>query len=199
MNNSILKNLLSRHLPIYENNKFRLSSRIKDDMIFNSTTQAVEYLSLVIDGKAINQDNILPSHSEEKSYIVTINIVDEAICSILHEIFLQVDRHDPEFVEYISFQLSELENKIHKYLDLKDSNAEHFKCLRPLLDLIISIRLLYNKKIDQRFFVTQVAKLYYILMLNMYITIGQEDDEYCIDMANIYDSLLQQDYGVSYI
>ena len=104
-----LKHLLARH-TVYDIDKLEFSRRIASEHLFQSVDECIDYLYKVIKKTPINPDdpNGICTSTFKSSPILVINIIDEAICTLIYEICQQIHGEDQDFVMYINHRLDEL-------------------------------------------------------------------------------------------
>ena len=105
MNTIDLKKLSARKTSIFGTEHLCLSYRIKTVAYFTSIDEVILWLSklYLTPDKPLDPDSWDPSLGtlSPTDEILRINITDEAICSIIYELFLQFRRKDYSFISDI--------------------------------------------------------------------------------------------------
>lgn len=182
-----LKPLLARHQNLYETDKLSFYNRIKSEHSFQSIQDCIEYMSMIVNNKPLNPDNILPVYSEEEYDILKINIIDEAVCSIIYEIFHLIWRENKEVLEYSTKLLEDFSTLLLN--KIKDTEGSTVKFYRPLFMIIAymgSLCKYHNFEQDkEESFKKQLAQYYYKLMYDLYDQISTPDN-YSRTLQNFY-------------
>lgn len=182
-----LKPLLARHKVLYETDKLSFYNRIKSEHSFQSIQDCIEYISIIINNKPINLDNILPVYSEAEYDILKINIIDEAVCSIIYEIFHLIWRNNKEVLEYSTKILEDFNNSLfNKIKEDKDSKIKFYRPLFMIIVTLISLCEHSNLENDrEEFYKKQLAYYYYKLMYDLYDYVSIKDN-YTRTLQNYY-------------
>lgn len=183
MNELKLKELLARHTTT-DMDKLELSRRISSEHTFQSVDECVEYIkkmatfvsanSCLSDGSNVNTFKEVP--------ILVINVIDEAICSLIYEIYQQINLGDQDFLAYIKHRIEELQCTINgtaypeEYIPIKSS-------LRNVLALINLLSFpVYHK---EETIPSQLSYEYYKLMHTMY-SLARPRDSYFRKLTEYY-------------
>ncbi len=185
-----LKPLLARHQVLYETDKLSFYNRIKSEHSFQSIQDCIEYMSIIINNKPLNSDNILPVYSEAEYDILKINIIDEAICSIIYEIFHLIIRKNKEVLEYSTKLLEDFRDLLfNKINDNKDSIIKFYRPLFMMIVTLISLCHHSNLEIDkEELSKKQLAHYYYKLMYDLYDYVSLKDN-YTRTMQDYYRTM----------
>lgn len=188
MDNLKLKHLLSRRFAIIDNDRLLLINRIKAEHLFVSIDEALEYLYMIIREQSINPDNLFFSSYKEEP-LLTINIVDEAICSIIYEIYQQIYRKDEGLLSVYRNKIEEFFYELQNKADGIDINNKEYVYYHPLLVLLVRIIYLCTPNIKkEEFRKYQLSYAYYVLMYTFYNNIEHKDSYF--EMLEHYYYLL---------
>lgn len=186
-----LRPLLATHQNVFETDKLSFLNRIRSEHSFQSVQDCLEYLNIIITNKPINPDNILPIYSEFDYSILKINIIDEAICSLIYEIFISISRDNEDLLKYNLVHLEEFRFDLRHIMDEGISSVNTF--FRPLfmiISLLISLYHNHNLEIDkEEDSKKQLARNYYLMMYYLY-SYSPIKDNYFRSMQNFYYDIL---------
>lgn len=169
-----LQHLLARNMVI-DIDKVEFPRRIAAEHVFTSIDESIEYLTKVMTFISLNPDD--PKGIEmnylKDSPILAINIIDEAICSIIYEIDQQILHKDKDFLGYISTRITDFSNII---LNM-EYPKEYIPVKRSLYAMLMLIGFhtmpIPNK---EEVLYSQVSYGYYQLMRDLYRTVKPKDD-----------------------
>lgn len=186
-----LRPLLATHQNVFETDKLSFLNRIRSEHSFQSVQDCLEYLNIIITNKLINPDNILPIYSEFDYFILKINIIDEAICSLIYETFISISRDNEDLLKYNLVYLEEFRFDLRYIMDEGISSVNTF--FRPLfmiISLLISLYHNHNLEVDkEEDSKKQLAKNYYLMMYYLY-SYSPIKDNYFRSMQNFYYDIL---------
>lgn len=186
-----LRPLLATHQNVFETDKLSFLNRIRSEHSFQSVQDCLEYLNIIITNKPINPDNILPIYSEFDYFILKINIIDEAICSLIYETFISISRDNEDLLKYNLVHLEEFRFDLRHIMDEGISSVNTF--FRPLfmiISLLISLYHNHNLEIDkEEDSKKQLARNYYLMMYYLY-SYSPIKDNYFRSMQNFYYDML---------
>lgn len=186
-----LRPLLATHQNVFETDKLSFLNRIRSEHSFQSVQDCLEYLNIIITNKPINPDNILPIYSEFDYSILKINIIDEAICSLIYETFISISRDNEDLLKYNLVHLEEFRFDLRHIMDEDISSVNTF--FRPLfmiISLLISLYHNHNLEIDkEEDSKKQLARNYYLMMYYLY-SYSPIKDNYFRSMQNFYYDIL---------
>ncbi len=182
-----LKYLMARHQNPFETDKLSFYNRIKSEHSFQSIQDCINYIDIIINNKPLNPDNILPTYCEEDYPILKINIIDEAVCSIIYEIFHLIWRENKDVLEYSTVLLESLKNDLlQKINNDKDSTIKFYRPLFMIIFTIVSLCYKHNFETDkEEYYKKQLAYYYYTLMYHLYDQISIKDN-YTRTLQNFY-------------
>jgi len=186
-----LRPLLATHQNVFETDKLSFLNRIRSEHSFQSVQDCLEYLNIIITNKPINPDNILPIYSEFDYSILKINIIDEAICSLIYETFISISRDNEDLLKYNLVHLEEFRFDLRHIMDEGISSVNTF--FRPLfmiISLLISLYHNHNLEVDkEEDSKKQLARNYYLMMYYLY-SYSPIKDNYFRSMQNFYYDIL---------
>ena len=186
-----LRLLLATHQNVFETDKLSFLNRIRSEHSFQSIQDCLEYLNIIITNKPINPDNILPIYSEFDYSILKINIIDEAICSLIYETFISISRDNEDLLKYNLVHLEEFRFDLRYIMDEGISSVNtFFKPLFMIISLLISLYHNHNLEIDkEEDSKKQLAINYYLMMYYLY-SYSPIKDNYFRSMQNFYYDIL---------
>lgn len=186
-----LRPLLATHQNVFETDKLSFLNRIRSEHSFQSVQDCLEYLNIIITNKPINPDNILPIYSEFDYSILKINIIDEAICSLIYETFISISRDNEDLLKYNLVHLEEFRFALQYIMDEGISSVNtFFKPLFMIISLLISLYHNHNLEIDkEEDSKKQLAINYYLMMYYLY-SYSPIKDNYFRSMQNFYYDIL---------
>lgn len=186
-----LRPLLATHQNVFETDKLSFLNRIRSEHSFQSVQDCLEYLNIIITNKPINPDNILPIYSEFDYSILKINIIDEAICSLIYETFISISRDNEDLLKYNLVHLEEFRFDLRYIMDEGISSVNtFFKPLFMIISLLISLYHNHNLEIDkEEDSKKQLARNYYLMMYYLY-SYSPIKDNYFRSMQNFYYDIL---------
>lgn len=186
-----LRPLLATHQNVFEIDKLSFLNRIRSEHSFQSVQDCLEYLNIIITNKPINPDNILPIYSEFDYSILKINIIDEAICSLIYETFISISRDNEDLLKYNLVHLEEFRFNLQYIMDEDISSVNtFFKPLFMIISLLISLYHNHDLEIDkEEDSKKQLAKNYYLMMYYLY-SYSPIKDNYFRSMQNFYYDIL---------
>ena len=186
-----LRPLLATHQNVFETDKLSFLNRIRSEHSFQSVQDCLEYLNIIITDKPINPDNILPIYSEFDYSILKINIIDEAICSLIYETFISISRDNEDLLKYNLVHLEEFRFTLQYVMDEGISLVNtFFKPLFMIISLLISLYHNHNLEIDkEEDSKKQLARNYYLMMYYLY-SYSPIKDNYFRSMQNFYYDIL---------
>lgn len=185
MNELKLQHLLARH-PTTDMDKLELTKRIKSEHLFQSVEECVEYLTKIVVFVSVNPDS--PSGPNMNTFrdapVLAINVIDEAVCSLIYEIYQQINCKDPHMLAHIQRQISDVIETINytehpkMYTDIKNA----------LYNMMVQIYLLsFPVKHKEEDLPGKLSYYYYRLMYTLYNT-AKPRDEYFDKFAKYYAS-----------
>lgn len=186
-----LRPLLATHQNVFETDKLSFLNRIRSEHSFQSVQDCLEYLNIIITNKPINPDNILPIYSEFDYSILKINIIDEAICSLIYETFISISRDNEDLLKYNLVYLEEFRFDLRHIMDEGISSVNtFFKPLFMIISLLISLYHNHNLEVDkEEDSKKQLARNYYLMMYYLY-SYSPIKDNYFRSMQNFYYDIL---------
>lgn len=186
-----LRPLLATHQNVFETDKLSFLNRIRSEHSFQSVQDCLEYLNIIITNKPINPDNILPIYSKFDYSILKINIIDEAICSLIYETFISISRDNEDLLKYNLVHLEEFRFNLQYIMDEDISSVNtFFKPLFMIISLLISLYHNHNLEIDkEEDSKKQLARNYYLMMYYLY-SYSPIKDNYFRSMQNFYYDIL---------
>jgi len=186
-----LRPLLATHQNVFETDKLSFLNRIRSEHSFQSVQDCLEYLNIIITNKPINPDNILPIYSEFDYSILKINIIDEAICSLIYETFISISRDNEDLLKYNLVHLEEFRFDLRHIMDEGISSVNTF--FRPLfmiIYLLISLCNNYDLEVyKEEIYKYQLSIYYYKTMYLLYKQIKIQDN-YTRTMQNFYYGII---------
>ena len=205
MNELKLQRLLSRKSVSGEMDKFTFFNRIKSEHLFLSVSEAIEYLQATIHSNSFNPDSIGEVSSQSLFYTIQginkwnliTNVIDEAICSIVFEIFQQRFRDENDNLEIIYFECCEFREELIKLIQDESKPEKELCFYKPLLTVFETIcgMLSSNDLQNQEVYTKKLAKFYYQLMYTLYKFSGPYND-YNRKMENYYYDLISREIMV---
>lgn len=174
MNELKLQHLLARHM-IADIDKMEFPRRIAAEHLFTSVDECAEYLTKIMTFISVNPDD--PNGPEMNTLkdcpILAINVIDEAICSLIYEIDQQILRKDKNFLGYTSHKVSELSNIL-----LNTKYPPEYSAVRSSLYAMLMLISFHATPIPNREEVlySQVSYGYYQLMRDLYRAAKPKDD-----------------------
>ena len=186
-----LKPLLATHQNTFEIDKLSFLNRIKSEHSFQSVQDCLEYLDIIISNKPINPDNILPIYSEFDYSVLKINIIDEAICSLIYETFITISRNNENLLEYNSVLLKEFKFRLQYIInDGVSSTNIFFKPLFMIISILISLHDKHDLEIDKEEEHKKLLAINYYSMMRYLYSQSNIKDNYFINMQNFYYDML---------
>ena len=186
-----LKPLLSIHQNPFEIDKLSFLNRIRSEHTFQSVQDCLEYLNIIINNKSLNPDNILPIFSELDYYIFKINIIDEAVCSLIYETFITILRDNKDLLQYNVSLLEQFNIGFYSIIN-KDQYLPN-KFFRPLFMIIyLLISLSHNYDLEnykEENYKYQLSIYYYKMMYLLYKQ-STIQDNYTRIMQNFYSGII---------
>lgn len=189
---SILKRMMNKHQTL-DKDKLDFFNRIKsEEHDFTSVSQAIEYVRCVIEDKPGTLINPL-SVSFDKLPILKINIIDEALCSIIKEIFISRSINDFDNISYNCKIIEDLYSYIRNTIDNLENtiiNKSKRDFLQGLINNLQGIIILTfpGEEIREDMVTYSLSKNYYAIMRLMY---SNNMDEYFIKMEKFYFNKLK--------
>ena len=186
-----LKPLLAIHQNPFEIDKLSLLNRIKSEHQFISIQDCLDYLYKIINNESLNPDNILPIFSELEYSIFKINIIDEAICSIIYEIFVTISRNNKDLLQYNTDLLEKFNLDLYNVIN-KDQYSVNtfFRPLFMIIYLLISLCNNYDLEVyKEEIYKYQLSIYYYKTMYLLYKQIKIQDN-YTRTMQNFYYGII---------
>ena len=186
-----LKPLLAIHQNPFEIDKLSFLNRIKSEHQFISIQDCLDYLYKIINNESLNPDNILPIFSELEYSIFKINIIDEAICSIIYEIFITISRNNKDLLKYNTDLLEKFNLDLYNVINKDQYSVNTF--FRPLFMIIyLLISLCNNYDLEaykEEIYKYQLSIYYYKTMYLLYKQIKIQDN-YTRTMQNFYHGII---------
>lgn len=186
-----LKPLLAIHQNPFEIDKLSFLNRIKSEHQFISIQDCLDYLYKIINNESLNPDNILPIFSELEYSIFKINIIDEAICSIIYEIFITISRNNKDLLQYNTDLLEKFNLDLYHIIN-KDQYSVNtfFRPLFMIIYLLISLCNNYDLEVyKEEIYKYQLSIYYYKTMYLLYKQIKIQDN-YTRIMQNFYYGII---------
>jgi len=188
MNTLKLQHLLARRYSPQDMDRITFDNRIKSEHVFTSFDECLSYLSKVINKESIGVDTIKEiNYDTEPNFI--INIVDEAICSMIYEIYQQIYRGDTSNLGYYRRMLDDLYNySINHLSKLPASEKRKYDFYEPLLMLIESIMYLCTPEQEREESIDSSGKMawrYYLTMWALHKNVRPYSD-YNRKLENYY-------------
>lgn len=187
-----LKHLLSRRFAVIDNDRLLLQNRIKSEHLFISVEESLEYLYTIIREKPLNPDDPFFISYKENPLLV-INIVDEAIVSMIYEIYQQIYRKDESMLSAYRNQIEAFYFELQNKADGVDMSNYEYRYYHSLLVLLIRIMYLCvpdnerSKREETRPY--QLSYSYYVLMYTFYNN-AKPKDSYFGMLEHYYYKLL---------
>lgn len=179
-----MKKLLARRDTTICLDEFELARRIKSEHLFTSVDEALGYMKTIINNRPINKDDPFFT-SYKDSPVLVANVMDEAVCSIISELFMQDFRLDADALGYYSVQISNFNDML---LNLKPEKRKEYPFLPELFTLMDSIYYLafpIHHKEENPF--GKLSTDYYTLMAMIYGS-AKPLDNYFLKYYNYYIS-----------
>lgn len=183
MNELKLKELLARHTTT-DMDKLELARRINSEHLFQSVDECVEYLAKMMTFVSVNPDD--PKGPNMNTFkdcpILAINTIDEAICSLIYEIYQQMNHADQDFLAYIRNRIDELQKTIIDTI----YDVEFMYIQYAVYDMLMLISYLsipvYHKQETMH---SRLYYGYYKMMYTMY-ALAKPRDEYFEKLTKYY-------------
>lgn len=162
--------ILSARKNYHDLEQFKLYNRVRSEHVFLSIDESLGYLDAVIYGKRINPNNIFDQFNRstflESDLFLCINIVDEAITSIIYEIYQLNRRKSVNDIEFVKQKLLAFSNFDLNNPDiLKVFPVDSLFLLQKILLIMSSMcTTSFLKPIES----TELAYWYYKLFLGLY-------------------------------
>lgn len=186
-----LRPLLATHQNVFETDKLSFLNRIRSEHSFQSIQDCLEYLNIIITNKPINPDNILPIYSEFDYSILKINIIDEAICSLIYETFISISRNNEDLLKYNLVYLEEFRFNLQYIMNTGVSSTNmFFKPLFMIISILISLYNKHNLEIDKEEDCKKLLAINYYSMMRCLYYYSNIKDNYFISMQNFYYDML---------
>ena len=183
MNELKLQELLARHTTT-DMDKLEFTRRINSEHLFQSVDECVEYLTKMMVFVSVNAND--PKGTNMNTFkdapVLAINTIDEAICSLIYEIYQQMNHVDQDFLAYIRNRISELQKTI---IDTRyhDEFIYIQSAVYAMLMLISFLSVpVYHK---QETMYSQLSYGYYKMMHTMY-ALAKPRDEYFEKLTKYY-------------
>lgn len=161
-----LSTLLAMH-SCYDMDKLEFTRRVASDHAFNSIDDCVNYMEKMITFKNLNNDdpNGICMNSFEESPVLIINVIDEAICSMIYEINLQIYRKDLDFLAYVKHRVEEL-----AHILANEDWPEKYAAIHSALYGMLMLISFHSSPIPHReeVLTSQLSYGYYYLMYALY-------------------------------
>lgn len=174
MNELKLQHLLARHMTA-DMDKLEFTRRIASEHLFTSIDECFEYLTKMITFVSVNPDDPKGPNMNtlNDAPILAINVIDEAVCSLIYEIDQQIYRKDNDFLGYISNKVTELSNIL-----LNTKYPEKYASVKSSLYAMLMLISFHTMPIPNKEEVlySQVSYGYYQLMRDLYKAVTPKDD-----------------------
>lgn len=161
-----LSTLLARH-SCYDMDKLEFTRRIASEHFFNSIDDCINYMEKMIIFENLNSDdpNGIYMNSFEQSPILIINVIDEAVCSMVYEINLQIYRKNLDFLAYIKHRVEGI-----AYTLSNTKWPEKYGAIKSALYGMLMLISFHSSPIPHREEIlnSQVSYGYYQLMYTLY-------------------------------
>lgn len=179
-----MKHLLARHTT-RDMDKLELTRRVQSEHLFVNVDEAIDYLGHLVSNKSFNPDDMF-FMSFKRSPILVINIVDEAVCSIIYEIYQQIYRKDNDMLAYIRNRITEFRDELMNKVARDDKdNWPYYDDLFTMFMMLDFLSFpVYHR---EESLPHQVSYAYYSLMCTMYKT-ARPYDTYCLKLHTYYES-----------
>ena len=178
MNESIIYKLSARHQST-DDDKLKLVYRIRAEHVFISVTECIEYIKYAVED----------IYNKIDVSIVDINIIDEAICAIIKEVFVTPveDEHNRSFYRW---KLEELYSDLLKYPGTFDFRSDLIIALNKIIKELINISNPNMHDSSEDTYVFSITNKYYYLMWYMYKNVKKELSCYITEMLEYYSDKL---------
>lgn len=184
--------ILSARKNYHDLEQFKLYNRVRSEHVFISVDEALAYLDAVMYGKRINPNNIFDQFNRstflDADLFLCVNIIDEALVSIIYEIY-QLNRNKA----YGDINI--IQQKLLAFSNFDLSNPDIFKVF-PLDSLALLQKIIliiasmcvptFLKPVES----TELAYWYYKLFLGLYTILHRiNSSKYTKNMIMNYTNL----------
>lgn len=178
-----LKELLARHTTT-DMDKLEFARRISSEHLFQSIDECLDYMDKLMSFVSMNPDDPDGTSMDtfKESPVLFINIMDEAVCSLVYEIYNQMEDINQDFLAYIRTKIETLGDKL-----INTEYSGDYVYIRTALHAVVMLLSflatpVYHKEESIQ---SQLSYAYYQLMYVMYSK-ATPSDEYFITLANYY-------------
>ena len=187
-----LKHLLSRRFAVIDNDRLWFQNRIKSEHLFVSVDECLEYLYAIIHEKSFNPDDPF-FISYKDSPLLVINVVDEAIVSMVYEIYQQIDRQDESTLAYYRDKIEEFYFTLQNIADGINKTNYEYRYYHSLLVLLTHILYLCTPTIKrEEIRPYRLSYSYYLLMYTLYDNAKPEDSYFGMLRHYYYELLIHR-------
>lgn len=184
-----LKHLLARKYTVINKDDRLFLNRIRAEHWFVSVDECLDYLYKLIRNQSLNPDNpFFVSYTETP--LLAINLVDEALCAIVYELYQQDRRDDQDMLGYFFHKLNdfyvELQNKADN-IPVSQTEYHYYHSLIVFFDRLLFICNPADPREEAKQY--DLSYTYYILMYTMYHN-ATPKDAYFGMMEKYYANLL---------
>lgn len=183
-----LKELLARHTTT-DMDKLEFARRISAEHLFQSIDECLDYMAKLMSFVSMNPDDPDGATMDtfKDSPVLFINIMDEAICSLIYEIYRQMEDINQDFLAYIRIKIEALGDTL-----INTEYSGDYVYIRTQLHAVVMLLSflatpVYHKEESIQ---SQLSYAYYQLMYTMY-SLAKPSDEYFVTLANYYLEKMQ--------
>lgn len=183
-----LKELLARHTTT-DMDKLEFARRIGSEHLFQSIDECLTYMTKLMTFVSMNPDDPDGTTMDtfKNSPVLFINIMDEAICSLIYEIYHQMENVNQDFLAYIRLKIEALGDIL-----INTEYSGDYVYIRTQLHAVVMLLSflatpVYHKEESIQ---SQLSYAYYQLMYTMY-SLAKPYDEYFTTLANYYFGKMQ--------
>ena len=192
-----LKRLSARNTNVRFNSKMNLSYKLKNEHVFSSISECLEYLEYIIYNKSLNPDDLFFDNYKDLG-VLYANIIDESICSIIYEAYHLIYRHDDDMLAYSRNLVDQFQNKLNNYILHSTVPNSQLLVFKALLQCLSVVSILLNPT-DSREEINcgDLALYYYNLLYTTYSYLSEndtEEDQYFSKQRNIYAQYIMYMY-----
>lgn len=183
-----LKELLARHTTT-DMDKLEFARRISAEHLFQSIDECLNYIAKLMSFVSMNPDDPDGTTMDtfKDSPVLFINIMDEAICSLIYDIYHQMEDINQDFLAYIRTKIEALGDTL-----INTEYSGDYVYIRTQLHAVVMLLSflatpVYHKEESIQ---SQLSYAYYQLMYTMY-SLAKPSDEYFVTLANYYLEKMQ--------
>lgn len=193
-----IQELSSRKFYPITNDRITFNARLKAEHLFTYVDEATYYIDRIVAYHTIEDDIDLMAgqtfdiHNNMTRTLI-INVIDEAIISIIYEVLHQIHRNDISFVLFIQTLIENSKDKIKiHYTSDKENHIKDIWFYEELYIVLNKISYICNPTNEDKreeIISSELALAYYNLMIRLNEGI---DDQYNKDLVEYYKSLIYE-------